>query len=82
MTKALPSLGQYLEASAVLISEGVGTSLEDKGLPLQHVVLPRYDLHESLAAAEVQEGTPMSKDDPSLLVSAVERVQTVPADIV
>ena len=51
-------LRRYLEASAILISEGVGASLEDEGLPLQHVVLPRDNLHERLAATEVQEGTP------------------------
>lgn len=30
----------YLKACSVLVSEGVGASLEDESLPLEHVVLP------------------------------------------
>ena len=42
-----------LEALPVLVIEWVGSSLEDDGLAVQHVVLPHHDLHESLAPTEV-----------------------------
>ena len=50
--------GGHLEALPVLLVQGVGGGLEDERLALQHVVLPHQDLHEGLAATEVQEGPP------------------------
>lgn len=49
-----------LEALPVRVIEWVGSSLEDDGLAVQHVVLPHHDLHEGFAATEVQERPPVN----------------------
>ena len=56
----LCEVGSDLEAVVVCVIEGVGACPEDEGLAVQHVVLPHHDLHEGLAAAEVQKGPPAS----------------------
>lgn len=49
-----------LQALSVLVIEREGSGPENEGLAMQHVVLPDHDLHEGLAATEVQEGAPAS----------------------
>ena len=47
-----------LQALSVLVVKGKGPGSEDESLAVQHAVLPHHDLHEGLAATEVQERTP------------------------
>ena len=44
-----------LQALSVLVVKGKGPGSEDESLAVQHAVLPHHNLHEGLAATEVQE---------------------------
>lgn len=45
---------------SVLVIKRECAGPEDEGLPMQHAVLSYHDLHECLAATEVQKGAPAS----------------------
>lgn len=56
--------GPDLEALPVLVIEREGSCPKDEGLPMQHAVLSHHDLHERLAATEIQKGAPASMQSP------------------
>lgn len=59
--------GADLEALSVAVIKRECAGLEDEGLAMQHAVLSHHDLHECLAATEVQKRAPASMQTTLLL---------------